>query len=145
MLRGATRYYLAAGLARDVIESWRFSIEPGDTDPMRQGALAAAGPITVQVVASIVSDSPLLLGAGSTMRWTNWHAGLSSDMVRTLDVRGYPTHLLIDADGTILARNIGLRRLRALIEATVDGRRVDSARLRALVLKVRRVAGPVTR
>ena len=47
MLRGAARYYLAAGLARAVIESWRFSIEPGDTDPMRQGALAAAGRRTV--------------------------------------------------------------------------------------------------
>ena len=258
-LRGAARYYLAAGLARAVIESWRFSIEPGDTDPMRQGALAAAGRRTVaaaraaarqraldaatglsagvedeefveygpggptvrtfaeaeselirrirhaaaggtlpemtgtrldgveeslsayrgrvvlldfwatwcapcvdalpdlrELVAELPADRFALVAVSvdedretviefmkdEPMPWTNWHAGLSSDMVRTLDVRGYPTYLLIDADGTILARNIGLRRLRSLIEATVDGRRVDSARLRALVLKVSRARWP---
>lgn len=246
VLRGAARYYLAAGLARAVNESWEFWIEPGDRDPMRQGALAAAsrravaaahaaarqgaldaatglsagvedeefveyglaGP-TVRTFAEAESDLirrirhavvgstlPDMTGArldgveeslsayrgrvvlldfwatwcppcvdaladlrelvaelpadrfalvaisvdedretvielmkDEPMPWTNWHAGISSDMVRTLDVRGYPTYLLIDTDGTILARHNGLQGpFRSLIEATVEGRLTAPAR-----------------
>ena len=64
VLRGAARYYLAAGLARAVIESWRFSIEPGDTDPMRQGALAAAGRWTVAAARQRALDAATGLSAG---------------------------------------------------------------------------------
>ena len=38
------------------------------------------------------------------MPWTNWHAGKGSDFGRLLRIRGYPTYLLVDEHGKILAR-----------------------------------------
>ena len=42
------------------------------------------------------------------MPWTNWHAGKGSDFGRLLRIRGYPTYLLVDEHGKILARVNGL-------------------------------------
>ena len=38
------------------------------------------------------------------MPWTNWHAGVDSDIERAWDVRGFPTYVLVDEEGLILAR-----------------------------------------
>lgn len=43
------------------------------------------------------------------MPWTNWHAGKGSDFGRLLRIRGYPTYLLVDEHGKILARRMSLR------------------------------------
>ena len=37
------------------------------------------------------------------MPWSNWHLGLSSDLERILDVRGFPTYLLADENGRVLS------------------------------------------
>ena len=41
------------------------------------------------------------------MPWTNWHAGIDSDIERAWDVRGFPTYVLVDEQGLILARTSG--------------------------------------
>ena len=41
------------------------------------------------------------------MPWTNWHAGLGSDIARLLRVEAYPTYVLVDEQGRILARPMG--------------------------------------
>ncbi len=56
------------------------------------------------------------------MPWANWHIGPKSDILKTWVVRGYPTYLLVDGDGTVLARTHDLNDdLTALIERTVNG------------------------
>ena len=56
------------------------------------------------------------------MPWFNWHLGLSSDLERILDVRGFPTYLLADENGTILSNADGsLARLRCMAERAVAG------------------------
>ena len=56
------------------------------------------------------------------MPWANWHIGPKSDILKTWVVRGYPTYLLVDGDGTVLARTHDLNDdLAALIERTVNG------------------------
>ena len=42
--------------------------------------------------------------AAEPMPWTNWHVGLGSDIARLLQVQGYPTYVLVDEHGKILAR-----------------------------------------
>ena len=54
------------------------------------------------------------------MPWSNWHLGLSSDLERILDVRGFPTYLLADENGTILSNAGGpLAALRCMAERAV--------------------------
>ncbi|MXY56909.1 MAG: TlpA family protein disulfide reductase [Gammaproteobacteria bacterium] len=56
------------------------------------------------------------------MPWANWHVGPKSEILRTWVVRGYPTYLLVDADGIVRARTHDLDDdLTALIERTVNG------------------------
>ena len=56
------------------------------------------------------------------MPWANWHIGPKSEILRTWVVRGYPTYLLVDADGIVRARTHDLDDdLTALIERTVNG------------------------
>ena len=38
------------------------------------------------------------------MPWINWHVGIDSDIERAWDVRGFPTYVLVDEQGLILAR-----------------------------------------
>ena len=42
------------------------------------------------------------------MPWTNWHAGIESDITRAWAVRGFPTYVLVDDQGVILARGSGI-------------------------------------
>ena len=54
------------------------------------------------------------------MPWTNWHAGKASDFGRLLRIRGYPTYVLVDEQGKILARGGGLiRPFASLVERAV--------------------------
>ena len=75
------------------------------------------------------------------MPWANWHVGPDSDIVRTWDVRSFPTYVLVDEGGLILARQGGFNdwftaRIREAVtgedarpaevaEAVVDTRDVD--------------------
>ena len=55
------------------------------------------------------------------MPWSNWHAGLADELFLHRDLRGYPTYVLADENGAILARTHDLDdRLEALIRATVE-------------------------
>ena len=56
------------------------------------------------------------------MPWANWHIGPKSEILKTWVVRGYPTYLLVDADGIVRARTHDLDDdLATLIERTVNG------------------------
>ena len=47
------------------------------------------------------------------MPWVNWHVGITSDIGRLLRVVGYPTYVLVDEHGKILARTAGFARVTA--------------------------------
>ena len=53
----------------------------------------------LETVTRFMEDEP--------MPWTNWHAGLGSDIVRLLRVQAYPTYVLVDENGRILVRPRG--------------------------------------
>lgn len=54
------------------------------------------------------------------MPWVNWHVGTASDLTGVLDVSSFPTYILLDEQGRILARTSGLPAdFLALIEETV--------------------------
>jgi thiol-disulfide isomerase/thioredoxin len=55
------------------------------------------------------------------MPWTNWHAGIDSDIERAWDVRGFPTYILVDEQGLILARSNGFNDFAAMLEEAVEG------------------------
>ena len=56
------------------------------------------------------------------MPWASWHAGLQSDVERRLAVRAFPTYLLADEEGVILASGLEpLPRLRCMAERAVAG------------------------
>ena len=60
------------------------------------------------------------------MPWYNWHLGRSSDLERILDVRGFPTYLLADANGRILSNgDNSLAKLRCMAERAVAGESPD--------------------
>ena len=67
-------------------------------------------------------DTVTQFQADEPMPWANWHIGPKSEILRTWVVRGYPTYLLVDADGIVRARTHDLDDdLAALIERTVNG------------------------
>ena len=56
------------------------------------------------------------------MPWPNWHVGTGSEVARALDVGSYPTYILVDEQGEILARRQHLPEdFLALVEETVEG------------------------
>lgn len=56
------------------------------------------------------------------MPWSNWHLGLSSDLERILDVRGFPTYLLADENGRVLSNGgNSLAEMRCMAERAVAG------------------------
>ena len=55
------------------------------------------------------------------MPWTNWHAGIDSDIERAWDVRGFPTYILVDEQGLILARSNGFNDFAAMLREAVEG------------------------
>ena len=42
--------------------------------------------------------------ADQPMPWANWHVGDRSGIAKAWDVRGFPTYILVDEQGTILGR-----------------------------------------
>ena len=56
------------------------------------------------------------------MPWTNWHVGIDSDLARAWDVRGFPTYVLVDDQGVILARGNGIDGpfFRSLLDEAVE-------------------------
>ena len=57
-----------------------------------------------------------------SLPWDHWHIGASSDVHLEWNIRGYPTYMLIDQEGTLLARGYGLTdEMIALIEENVKG------------------------
>ena len=60
------------------------------------------------------------------MPWSNWHLGLSSDLERILDVRGFPTYLLADENGRVLSNGgNSLAEVRCMAERAVAGEAPD--------------------
>ena len=60
------------------------------------------------------------------MPWSNWHLGLSSDLERILDVRGFPTYLLADENGRVLSNGgNSLAEMRCMAERAVAGEAPD--------------------
>lgn len=54
------------------------------------------------------------------MPWANWHVGMTSELTKVLDVSSFPTYILLDEQGRILARTSSLPDdFLALIEETV--------------------------
>ena len=59
------------------------------------------------------------------MPWSNWHLGLSSDLERILDVRGFPTYLLADENGRVLSNGGSVAEMRCMAERAVAGEAPD--------------------
>ena len=56
------------------------------------------------------------------MDWANWHVGPRAELLQTWAVRGYPTYILVDHDGVIVARQHDLDdEFMALIRDTACG------------------------
>ncbi|MDH3619751.1 MAG: redoxin domain-containing protein [Gammaproteobacteria bacterium] len=56
------------------------------------------------------------------MPWAHWHVGPEADLLQTWAVRGYPTYILVDHNGTIVARQHDLNKnFMALIRDTACG------------------------
>jgi len=56
------------------------------------------------------------------MDWANWHVGPQGELLQTWAVRGYPTYILVDHAGTIVARQHDLNKdFMALIKDTACG------------------------
>lgn len=45
---------------------------------------------------------------GEPMPWPNWHVGVGSEIARTWDIRVFPTYMLANEEGRIIARTSGL-------------------------------------
>ncbi len=57
-----------------------------------------------------------------SMPWSNWHVGVDSDLARSWEVCTFPTYLLIDEQGVLLARTNHLSDpFKALIESAARG------------------------
>ncbi len=100
------------------------------------GPCVAALPQKRQLVADLPADRFALLSISvdadldtvtgfmeeEPMPWSSWHVGMRSDITRTLHVGSYPTYILIDEQGEILARTNHLpEEFVGLIEETVGG------------------------
>jgi len=60
------------------------------------------------------------------MPWDNSHVGRSSDIERILDVRGFPTYVLADENGTVRFNgNAPFVKLRCMAEQAVAGEEMD--------------------
>ena len=57
------------------------------------------------------------------MPWTNWHVGIGSDVTRAWALRGFPTYVLVDDQGVILARGNGIEGpfFRSRLNEAVEG------------------------
>lgn len=94
----------------------------------------AALPTLRELVADLPADRFVLLAVSvdaeletavefmeeEPMPWMNWHVGMTSELTKVLDVSAFPTYMLLDEQGRILARTSSLPDdFLALIEETV--------------------------
>lgn len=94
----------------------------------------AALPTLRELVADLPADRFVLLAVSvdaeletavefmeeEPMPWVNWHVGMTSELTKVLDVSAFPTYMLLDEQGRILARTSSLPDdFLALIEETV--------------------------
>ena len=73
----------------------------------------------VETVVEFMEEEP--------MPWAQWHVGADSEIVRTWQVRAYPTYVVVDEDGTILGRSSRLTESKALIEQALNGAPVQAS------------------
>jgi thiol:disulfide interchange protein len=67
-------------------------------------------------------DTVTKFQAKTPMDWANWHVGPRGELLQTWAVRGYPTYILVDHNGTIVARQHDLNKdFIALIKDTACG------------------------
>ncbi|MDH5456006.1 MAG: TlpA family protein disulfide reductase, partial [Gammaproteobacteria bacterium] len=60
------------------------------------------------------------------MPWTHWHVGPRAELLQTWAVRGYPTYILVDHEGLIVARQHDLNNdFIALIKDTANQKTED--------------------
>ena len=79
----------------------------------RFALLAISVDAKLETVTEFLEDEP--------MPWSNWHVGTGSEVTQTLDVGSYPTYILIDEHGEILARTGGLKEdFLSMIEEAVE-------------------------
>jgi len=81
----------------DVLPDLRKLVEELPAD--RFALVAISVDEELETVTRFMEDEP--------MPWTNWHAGLGSDIARLLRVQAYPTYVLVDENGRILMRPRG--------------------------------------
>ena len=81
----------------DVLPNLRKLVEELPAD--RFALVAISVDEELETVTRFMEDEP--------MPWTNWHAGLGSDIARLLRVQAYPTYVLVDENGRILVRPRG--------------------------------------
>lgn len=62
----------------------------------RFALLAISVDANLETVTTFIEKEP--------MPWANWHVGTSSEVTRKLDVRSYPTYILVNQHGQVLAR-----------------------------------------
>lgn len=62
--------------------------------------LSVSADAAAETVTDFLEDTP--------MPWDHWHIGASGEVHNTWNIRGYPTYMLIDKEGTLLARGHGL-------------------------------------
>ena len=53
---------------------------------------------------------------GEPMPWPNWHVGVGSEIARTWDIRVFPTYMLANEDGRIVARTSGLDEILSAVD-----------------------------
>ena len=67
-----------------------------------------------ETVTSFLAEEP--------MPWTNWHAGPESEVAQLLRVSFFPTYVLSDEHGQVLARSNDLEELRPLIDEALTSK-----------------------
>ena len=83
--------------------------------PDRFALLAISGDAELETVLDFQKDEP--------MPWSHWHVGNKSKLGIAWDVRAYPTYILVDEQGVILARTNRISDpFLALVEDAVHGR-----------------------
>lgn len=88
--------------------------------PAQFALLAVSVDAERETVANFQQDEP--------MPWANWHVGDDSDLARAWEVRAFPTYILVDGDGTILARTHLLSpRFAAFVRSRVATAAADAA------------------
>ena len=64
-------------------------------------------------------DTVIEFMEGEPMSWAQWHIGPDSVLVRTWQIRAYPTYVVVDENGVILGRSSSLSQTNELIGQTL--------------------------